>query len=191
VTKTINEVFRDLIKLNEIGNADPLAFDDPDGVRSGKSGWSFGAVQWDTRNNPTALQCLMECGFTQDEIHGIVDQTIDVRPLDAKLKAHADVIERYDEAQLQYCLNGAGRFLENYGLPCDGNGGLLALADYINQYGMPGMGSVSYYRYQAKPVTAEMVLDFKLQVTQYGRKHPEDCKRRYDNLVKVLKEESA
>ncbi|KAB0668929.1 hypothetical protein F6V30_13915 [Oryzomonas sagensis] len=189
--KTLNESLREIIKRDEIGNADPLAFDDPDGVRSGKSGWSFGAVQWDTRNNTTALACLRDCGFTQDEIHGIVDQTIDVRPLAAKLKAHADVVERYDEAQLQYCLDGAGRFLENYGLPCDGNGGLLALADYINQYGMPGLGSASYYRSQGQPITAEMVLDFKLKITKYGKDHPADCLRRYNNLIDVLKTENA
>lgn len=187
--KSINEMFCDIICLNEGGEAVALQFSDPDGVKSGKSGWSFGVCQFDTRNNQQALACLKECGFTEDEIHGIVDQTINVKPLAAKLKAHADVIERYDMAQLQHCLDAAANFMSNYGIPDADGSGILALADYVNQYGSLGMGAASFFRMLGRPVDAAAVLGFKLNNTKYGKEHPKDCKRRFDNIMAVFNKE--
>lgn len=188
MSKTINQLFREIIALNELGAESPYIFSDPDGVRSGKSGWSFGVCQYDTRNNTQALKCLAECGFSQDEIHGVVDQTIDIRPLAKKLKDNAAVVERYDLAQLQYCLNQAGQFAEKYCVPLDGTSSYLAIADYMNQYGSMGEGAAAFFRSLARPVTAEDVLIFKLEHTKYGKEHPKDCNRRYNNLIKIVKE---
>jgi len=188
--KSLNELFREVILANELENniSAALRFSDPDGKLSGKSGWSFGISQFDTQNNDVALKCLAECGFTQTEINGIVKQTIDVVPLNKKLIAHADIIEKYDVQQLSYCLNKAINFDSDYGIPVADNTAILAGADYTNQYGSQGQGAVKYYKSLNRPITALDVLNFKLSNTKYGREHPLDCKRRYNNLIKIVKE---
>jgi hypothetical protein len=191
--KTLNELFYHVILLNELdGNLNAaLRFSDPDGVLSGKSGWSFGVCQFDTKNNDQALACLRECGFTAQQIKGIVDQSLPVahvRLLEPKLQANAEIIERYSTNQLSYCLNKALNFNSDYGIPVADSAAILAGADYCNQYGSEGNGARAYYKALARPITAEDVLQFKLSQTQYGREHPKDCQRRYDNLMKVVRE---
>lgn len=186
--KTINDLFYDVISLNEGGPAVALEFSDPDGVRSGKSGWSFGVCQFDTRNNTMALACLKECGFTQDEIHGIVDQTIDVRPLASKLAAHADIVERYDNAQLQHCIDSAGNFAAAHGIPLVDTAALLMLCDTINQYGSLGDGSAAHLSELGRTVTAADVLDMKLtwKYATASKHGHDDTVRRYENVMQVV-----
>lgn len=187
--KTVNEIFREIILANELeNNLDfALRFSDPDGVWSGKSGWSFGVCQFDTKNNDQALACLRECGFTPEEIEGIVKQTIDVKPLASKLRDHADIVARYDAEQLSYCIVKAQRFADHYCIPVQDTTTLLALADTINQYGSLGDGSAAFLRKLQRPVTARDVLNMKLtwkySRTERGRA---DTKRRYDNILKVI-----
>lgn len=186
MSETINSFFRKIITLNEIGNDDPYSFNDPDGVKSGKSGWSFGGVQWDTQNNSIALDCLRKCGFTEAEIKGIVTQSINVKPLEAKLKAGAVVIDGYDEKQLQHCLNAAGEFVSKFGIPVD-TSGLLAIADTVNQYGSVGSGSAASLLKMNKTITNEDVLAMKLtwkySKTKRGKA---DTIRRANNITRVL-----
>lgn len=188
--KTINELFEQIISLNEGGPDVALKFSDPDGVRSGKSGWSFGDCQFDTRNNPLALDCLRECGFTQDEIDGVVDQTINVQPLAAKLRAHADVVRRYDMAQLQHCIDRAGQWCEKYGVPIGDSAAFLMFADTINQFGSLGGGSAAHIEALGHPATAQDILDMKL-TWKYATQVPggkTDTIRRYGNVMKVVSE---
>lgn len=65
--KTLNELFYDVILLNELsGNIRAaLRFSDPDGP-SGRSGGSFGVCQHDTRHGKYGVTCLRECGFTPE-----------------------------------------------------------------------------------------------------------------------------
>jgi hypothetical protein len=186
--KAMNELFRLVILANELDNSMKLAFtfSDPDGVRSGKSGWSFGVCQFDTRNNNQALACLAECGFNSDEIHSIVDQTIDVRPLSARLKEHSDIIAKYDEAQLSRCIFSALDFYNRHNIPVTDTGAILASADYVNQYGSQGDGFAAYMKSLSRPVVAADILEFKVKHTVYGKRCPKDCERRFDNLVKIL-----
>ena len=189
--KTINEMFDDIIGLNEGGKAAAYRFSDPDGVKSGKSGWSFGTVQFDTKNNGEAIKCLVDCGFTQDEIHGIVDQTIDVVPLAARLVAHKDVVDRYDMAQLQHCINSAGNFASDHNVPLADTAAFLALADVWNQFGSWGDGSAAHLLALGKPVTADDILAMKLTwkyATQVKGGH-DDTIRRYKNVMEVVKNE--
>lgn len=185
--KTLNDLFREIICENEGGDSVALKFSDPDGVKSGKSGWSFGVSQFYTRNNSRALDCLRECGFTEDEIHGLVDQTANVKLLEHKLFEHADIIARYDNAQLKHCLDAAGNFAADYKIAISDSAALLMLADTVNQYGSLGNGSASYCRGLDRPVTADDVLAMKLtwkySQTEWGRK---DTIRRYNNVMKVI-----
>lgn len=186
--KTLNELFRLVILANELDNNEKAAlrFSDPDGVLSGKSGWSFGVCQFDTRNNGESLKCLADCGLTQDEIHGIVDQTIDVKPLALNLISHKDTVAKYDEAQLSHCLDSAVNFNNAHCIPVTDTAALLAQADYVNQYGSMGDGFAAYLKGINRPVEAHDILTFKIEHTKYGKEHPKDCQRRYDNLMKVV-----
>ena len=192
MSKTLNELFVELISLNELdGNTDFIyRFSDPDGVRSGKSGWSFGLCQFDCQNNDRALECLKECGFTAEEIDGIVHQTIDVKPLAAKLVAHPDILTKYDTAQLKHCLDRGLDACLSHGVPMSDTGAVLAVSDYVNQYGSCGDGMLKWLTDLNRPFTANDVLRWKLEETKYGREHPSDTRRRYNNLIKVLKEEA-
>jgi hypothetical protein len=186
--ETLNALFRKVILANELENnlAAALRFSDPDGVFSGKSGWSFGISQFDTQNNDQALKCLAECGFSSAEIQSIVKQTVDVKPFNARLAAHADVIAKYDEAQLSGCLTAALNFATSRGIPVVNPGGILAIADQTNQYGPPGDGTAAFYLVLHHPVDVQDVLAWRLQ-TKYGEEHPADCRRRIQNILAILK----
>lgn len=187
--KTINEMFEEIINRNEGGPDVALKFSDPDGVRSGKSGWSFGDVQWDTQNNPTALECLRKCGFTKEEIKGVVSQSIDVKPLEVKLRANAEVIRQYDMMQLQHCIDSACNFAATHKIPVADSAALLMLADMVNQYGSLGDGSARHLLALGRPVTADDVLDMKLTWKYSGTKRGhDDTVRRYNNVLKVVSE---
>jgi len=188
------ERFERLILANELSNslAHAYRFSDPDGVRSGKSGWSFGRSQFDVQNNPLALKCLSECGLDDTVIKGIVNQTIDVAPFNAKLRAASAVIDRYDAVQFKACICKAQALVKKHGIVLEGDMALLAIADYDNQYYLsdrdkPGY-LVHYLKRLGRPVFARDILTFKLLHTAYGEKAPGDCKRRYTNLVDIMKE---
>ena len=124
---TLNELFRKVILYNEVdGNEKAiLRFSDPDGP-SGRSGWSFGLCQFDTRHNDMAVACLKECGFTDEEISGVVNQSISIKPLEAKL--NACIVAKYDTAQLSQCLNAALNVTTSNGIMALDTAAILALA---------------------------------------------------------------
>jgi hypothetical protein len=192
ITAALIASFRRVIVANELDNDlnYALKFSDPDGVRSGKSGWSFGVCQFDTQNNPAALQCLAECGFTPAEIAGIRNQTIDVHQFEHRLNANAAIVEKWDRRQLSSCLTRADYILDKYGITPADDAALLAVADYDNQYHLSDIDKVGTLVHGLKhlgvPFTAKDVLQYKLSGTKYGREHPGDCKRRYDNLVEIM-----
>ena len=163
-------------------------FSDPDGVRTGKSGYSFGQCQFDTQNNDQALACLVDCGFTHDEIDGIVHQTINVVPLAARLIAHKEIVAKYDEAQLSHCINSAVNFCETYKLPVTDTAALLMLADTINQVGSVGASTAKYLSGLNRPVEAHDILTYKLtwKYATDSKRGYEDFERRYQNIIKVV-----
>lgn len=187
-------LFEKLILANELSNnlAYAYKFSDPDGVRSGKSGWSFGRSQFDTKNNPLAGKCLRECGFDETVIKGIVNQTIDVGPFNAKLRAASAIVDRYDAVQLRACVVKAQALAKKHGIGLKDDAALLAIADYDNQYYLSDRDKPGYLVHHLKrlghPATAEAVLEFKVNHTKYGETNRDDCYRRYNNLVKIMKE---
>jgi hypothetical protein len=188
--KSLNELFREVILQNELsGNISAaLRFSDPDGP-SGRSGWSFGVCQFDTKHNDSAIACLRECGFTETQIQDVVAQDVDVKALAHKLVESADIIARYDEAQLSRCLYSAMNVATSKGVMVSDTGAILALADYINQYGSIGDGFTGYLNsVDDDGVQIKEVQEWKLKHTDYGKQHPTDCERRYNNILKVLQE---
>jgi len=184
------DLLREAIILNEVGsNLDlALSFSDPDGIRSGKSGWSFGACQFDTQNNDQAIACLQDCGFTGAEISGIVAQTIDIKPLNRRLQNHAGVIIEYDNRQLAHCLRGAIRFASDHSLPVGETAAMIALADTINQYGSLGDATARKLANLARPITAQDILEIKLtwKYARRGERQRKDTIRRHDNIIQVV-----
>ena len=188
--KTLNELFRDVIYLNEVGGDESriLKFSDPDGP-SGRSGWSFGLCQFDTKHNSSALNCLRECGFTEEEISDVTSQGSGSKELESKLQS--DIVDRYDTSQLSTCINSALNVTTSHGIMVLETPAILALADYINQYGSVGIGFISYLeeKQQTGILNIQIIQDWKLNTTLYGKNHPSDCIRRYNNILKVVKDE--
>jgi hypothetical protein len=176
--------FRKVILANELDNnlAFALKFSDPDGVRSGKSGWSFGVCQYDIANNPAAATCLRACGFTVEEIAGLKAQTVDVKALEPKLKAAAATVEKFDTIQLNGCITRAQAILSRRNIQPADDAALLAIADYANQYYLSDIDKPGYGR----AFRAADILSWKLEHTPYGKSRPSDCQRRYDNLVRIM-----
>lgn len=182
--KTLNELFRDLILQNELSGNEHAALRFSNA--SSTSGLSFGVSQLDITHNDSAVNCLHECGFEDAEIEELQAKTCDWRSMSARLASHADIIEKYDEAQLKYCLDKSLNFATSHGVPMADTAAILAAADYVNQYGSEGDGILAYFEILGHPFTAEDILYFKLNKTKYGREYPDDCHRRYNNIAKVL-----
>lgn len=187
------EILERVILANENGcsTARVYKLSDPDGVESGKSGWSFGRSQFDINNNPQAILCLRECGFTTDEIAGLKAQTIaDMRPMNTKLLANCTIVDRYDDQQLKECLQIPAALCKSSGIQLT-TGGLIALADYHNQFNMSKNGKMHCYLQKlGRPVTEADIYKFKLSLP-WGQKRSDDVDRRHNNIVRILKEVSA
>lgn len=183
--QTLNEMFDGVILNNELSGilAAAYRFSHASG---GTSGWSFGRCQFDVKNNASVPTLLRKLGFTNEEMNSIITEAVDPRQWNARLLAGSAIIDEADTAQLTYCLDKALNFITTYGIPVESPGGILASADYCNQYGSEGQGAVAYYKPLGRPITAEDVLAFKLTLTKYGENHPADCRRRYAGVMKVV-----
>lgn len=183
-------VFRAIILLNELeGNiAHAYRFSDPDGTNRGKSGWSFGVCQFDIANNPAATLCLRECEFTTDEIEGLRRQRIDIAAMNRKLACSSKVVDKWDNRQLSECLSVPLELCRKSGVRFADNEAPLHIADYHNQFYMSKGGKLHQFLLGlGRPVAARDILDFKLNKTLWGAERPDDVRRRYNNIVKVLK----
>ena len=129
---------------------------------------------------------MRECGFTEEEISDVTSQGSESKELESKLQS--DIVDRYDTAQLSQCLNAALNVTTSNGIMALDTAAILALADYINQYGSIGLGFIAYLNELdlTRNITIDDVQDWKLNHTTYGKEHPNDCKRRYYNILRVL-----
>ncbi len=192
--------FAKALIANELGNQMALAyrFSDPDGVRTGKSGWSFGIVQFDISNNPNAVLCLRECGFTTDEIAGLRAQTRDdMDAMNLKLLAARDIVDKWDRKQLSECLSWPLTLCSEIGVDFNNEEAFVHIADYHNQFGMSRGGKMyMWLRGLTGPLTSEMVRDFKYTLPwgqkQIAKHDPDkdDVLRRYNNIVHIMREET-
>ncbi|MDA8428171.1 MAG: hypothetical protein M0T70_02845 [Geobacteraceae bacterium] len=187
--RSLIDSFRLVILANELENNPNAAyrFSDPDGVLTGKSGWSYGISQLDINNNPSAILGLRDCAFTTDQIAALKAQTVrDMAPMNAKLKAAAEIIDAWDKKQLQECLTQPSAICSDSGIRFS-DAGLISMADYHNQMYMSRGGKLHKHLAALKQVvTAEIIRDFKLSLP-WGQKRPDDVKRRYNNIVKVMR----
>lgn len=181
--------FTKIILANELGGDLSLAykFSDPDGERSGKSGWSFGICQFDINNNPNAIVALREMGFTTDEVARLRAQDVPIEPMNAKLKANAETVNKWDRQQMRECLTLPFQYCTELGVDFTEEESFLAVADYHNQFYMSRGGKMySWLRTRSCSVSPEMVRDFKLSLP-WGVKRPADVVRRYENIARVMR----
>lgn len=189
--KRITALSMRAITMNEVGGIDDLVykFSDPDGERSGKSGWSFGRVQFDTLNNFDALYCLEACGFTIYEVVGIIRQDIPMAKLNAKLREQSRVVDQYDNAHVSKSVQHCERLVDSSGIRLDSEDVMVHVVDYHNQLYMSPSGPLhKWLQQQAKPVTAEMILNFKLEKTYWGHIRSDDVQRRWRNIERILED---
>lgn len=176
-----------IIIQNELGGNLALAyrFSDPDGVRTGKSGYSFGRCQFDLINNPTARQVLKDCGFHQVEIEALVEQTAtpsQMQQNNARLAKQSWVVDQWDQAEMGAIARHVRCVLATTGLKVSGERAFLHLCDYHNQFYLSPKGRcVRHMQGLGREVEGEDIRQYKL-LTAWGRKRPDDVERRYRNI---------
>lgn len=185
-------VFRKILIKNELGGDLSLItqFSDPDGVRTGKSGYSFGICQFDLRNNVNALRCLADCHFSPIEIATLVLQLpdVDVDQMQDRLNAAAPHVDTWDTREIDRTINHVRGVVRSAGLVLAHNTVLLHLADYHNQFYMQRAGECVLYLAQVQgAITAEDLLAYK-KTTLWGRKRPDDVERRWRNIEQICSE---
>lgn len=188
----LRDTLRRVLLANELGNNERVAyrFSDPDGVRTGKSGWSFGRCQFDLQNNPRAAACLREIGFTEPEILGLKQQAYGPAAMarfNARLLAAAAEIDRLDQEEFDGIARHVLQVTANAGLHLADEETFTHLCDYHNQYSIEFGGKcVRYLQRLGRPITPEDVRAYKL-TTLWGTKRPDDVERRYNNIVRIVR----
>ena len=185
MNKYIFDVCSDILTLNEIGSNKNAAytFSDPDGTQSGKSGYSFGASQFDIENNWVALDCLRDCGFLPKDIKRLYLQNGDISDLNRRLLENKRVIDSYDKLQVKFCLDTVTARLEGKVVSDET---FAHLVDYHNQFNISHNGKMHQYIKQLKDITPVDILNFKLS-TKWGKDRPDDIYRRYETIKKYFK----
>lgn len=187
-----NNLFYKILLANELGNDLSLAlrFSDADGVNTGKSGYSFGISQFDIANNGLAIQCLEECCFSAEEIEALLTQSIpkeDLAKYDAKLAASIEIVEKYDKMNIMQSLVHTTHLISTSGISLAGPETLYHIADYHNQFHFTRDGKLhKFLLAYGSTITPDTILQFKLEYTAWGKKRPDDVKRRYNNIVQIF-----
>lgn len=179
---------RKALFLNELsGNSRYLyEFSDADGVRTGKSGYSFGLCQFDIMNNARAIRCLQECGFTHIDIARLQSQLGSISDLNAKLITRKAVIDKWDEVEISRTVRHVDEISAKAGIVYANDEAFIHACDYHNQYDMKPRGkAVTYLAALRRPVTAADILAYKY-TTIWGKKRKDDVDRRFNNIAKIM-----
>ena len=186
--KEFSDKIKRMLLLNECGGDESLIykFSDADGVRTGRSGYSYGVSQFDIENNWDAIETLRDCGITPKELKRLFIQSTEVDDLNDKLLINCDFVDEADDLHVQEMI-----------LRCDcfhaieDELTLAMIIDYHNQLRFDITGKL--YNYitdrlnEGKTITARGIYNFKLNNTLWGRKRPDDVDRRYKNTLEVFK----
>lgn len=156
---------------------------------SKKSGLSFGATQLDISHNSSAVACLQECGFNPEEIQQMKNKGGDLAAFNLRLAAHSEIIDRYDTAQIKYCLDHVMTVAKTRGIDFANDEAVIHLADYHNQFYLSTVGKMSNALVNlGRPVTSRDILNVILD-TAYAKEskdNREDVERRYNNIARLM-----
>lgn len=185
-------IVRNMLFENELGSDPNLItrFSDPDGLRSGKSGYSFGISQFDIENNWTGILCLKECGFRPKDLDRLFEQSGSITDLNKRLRENSETVLKYDEMHMLESIEHVQRVLarthHNYSELTLAT--ILNLVDYHNQFYLSIQGKMHKWMLDQSNLNSSMILDFKLNNTLWGSKNPSDINRRYRNIETLLKD---
>jgi len=179
----------EVLTRNEIGSdrSKAYCFSDPDGVESGKSGYSFGRVQFDIENNWTAIDCLRACGFRPKDLDRLFEQKGPISDLNIKLEGKSYVVDRFDMLHTVESVEHCKRLIEDSDIKLSSVETFLHIVDYHSQLYMSEGGKLHRHlkslmitaRWEVDP---KNILNFKLNHTKWGRERPDDVRRRFKNI---------
>ena len=173
----------DAIAMNEISGNLSVAYRFSR-ASGGNSGYSFGRSQFDVSNNPFVSQFLRnKCGFTAEDINTLLRLEKDVTGLNNKLREHKKEIDDYDLQHIKNMIKYVGGILSD--LEVENEETFVHLVDYHNQFNLSYNGKMHKYLKTLKFATCENILNFKLNQTKWGKEHPQDVKRRYNNIKRM------
>lgn len=186
-------LLRKILLANELGGNAEAAyrFSDADGPQ-GRSGYSFGLCQFDLSHNREAETILGQCGFTPSEITALKRQEVDARQYNQRLAAQRDVIDAADRRELAGIISHVRNVERLKAFRFADELAVLAAADYHNQFYMSINGKLATYcALLGRPVTHADIFDFVLHQTAWGKKRPDDVRRRHSNVRRIWDEATA
>lgn len=173
----------DAIAMNEISGNLSVAYRFSR-ASGGNSGYSFGRSQFDVSNNRYAVIFLRKkCNFMSKDINILLRLDKDVSELNKKLREHKKEIDDYDLQHIKNMIKYVGGILSD--LEVENEETFVHLVDYHNQFNLSYNGKMHKYLKTLKFATCENILNFKLNQTKWGKEHPQDVKRRYNNIKKM------
>lgn len=146
----------------------------------GISGYSFGRSQFDVKHNPSSHDFLIsKCNFTQAEIDRLLNLDKNISDLNEKLSKYRKEIDEYDMKHVQEMIDYVSS-LE--GIPDISLKTFVHLVDYHNQFSLSKNGKFHSWIKKKDTLTSQDVQDFKIQQTKWGKEHPQDVVRRWNNI---------
>lgn len=169
-----------ILALNEIsGNENMIC---RFSYAGGKSGYSFGRSQFDVTHNLAARKFLKEkCNFATDEIARLLNLDKNITDLNNKLSKFRKEIDELDLSHVKEMIKYVGS-LEHMPL-VDTEKTFIQLIDYHNQFNLSKNGKLHNWLKERDFIISKTILDFKLKQTKWGREHPQDVIRRFNNIV--------
>lgn len=167
-----------VISLNEIsGNENVIC---EFSYAGGISGYSFGRSQFDVKHNSKARNFLKEkCRFTTGDIDRLLRLDKEISDLNNKLKNHRKDIDELDKEHIKEMVNYVANLNE---LPeFEDEKTFVHLVDYHNQFNLSKNGLMHNFIKSKKVLKSEDIYNFKLGL-KWGKKAPQDIKRRYLNI---------
>ncbi len=179
IMENINlEKIMKVIALNEIsGNENIIC---KFSYAGGISGYSFGRSQFDVTHNVRARNFLKNiCGFSDHDINKLLKLDKDINYLNERLKLFRRDIDKLDKEHIQQMVNYVASLKE---LPeFENEKTFVHLVDYHNQFNLSKNGLMHNFIKSKKILKSEDIYNFKLSL-KWGKKAPQDVKRRYLNI---------
>ena len=146
----------------------------------GISGYSFGRSQFDVKHNPSSRNFLIKkCNFTQADIDRLLALDKNIGDLNEKLANHRKEIDEYDMKHVQEMIDYVSS-LE--GIPDISLKTFVHLVDYHNQFSLSKNGKLHSWIKGRGILTSKDIYDFKIKQTKWGKEHPQDVERRWNNI---------
>jgi len=183
-------LLKKILIANELGGNLEAAyrFGDADGP-FGRSGYSIGVCQFDLRYRREASDILRQCGFKADEIRALKYQEVDAAAYNERLFSQRDVIDIWDRREITAIVDHVANVAHLRCIRFADDLAFLAACDYSNQFYFDVNGKLAtHLALLQKPVIHADIYDFILHETAWGRKRPDDVRRRQGNVRRIWDE---